>query len=471
MTQTTDQTQYVSPIATLFIVCTIQFIVPFLVSSVSVALPSIGRNFHASAFQLSLTQTAHVLAVVSLLLPAGRFADIHGRKRIFITGTIVLTLTTLFLGMARSIEVFIVLRFCQGAGSAMIFSTSVAILTAVIPSERRGRAMGIIIANVYIGMTAGPTVAGFIITQLNWRWVFFLILPFQLMALGLTLTRLKGEWTSHKGEYFDWIGMLVFMVSLLFLVSGVTQVTKLGIAKWMALGGLIGMGIFLKFEQGTRFPLLDFHLIKTNLAFTFSNIATFINYAASFSIPFFFSLYLQYVKGFTPQATGCILMAQPAVQALIAPFAGRLSDNYPPSRIATMGMGLCSAGLLAAATIDAHASMYHIVVVIMLLGMGFGLFASPNMTAIMGSVEPQDYGTASSMISTMRSFGMLSSTVIIALIFSFYLGDQSVTRENTPAFIHSMRTSLILFSGMSLLGVVFSMAKGRLATSIEAKPK
>ncbi len=453
--------QTVSPSATLFIVTIVQFLIPFTASSVLVALPVIGREFQASAVQLGLVQMAFVLAVAILLLPAGRFADIHGRKRIFIIGITLFTVATMSLALARNIQFFIAFRFLQGMGGAMIFSTSVAILSAVFPAEHRGRAMGVIVAGIYIGMAAGPSVAGFIIAEFGWRGVFYFIIPLQFAVLGLTLFKLRGEWTSDQGKHFDWIGALIFSVALFLIIVGATQFTKIAAAKWIGLLGLLCMGLFVRIEVRTSNPLLDIHLLRTNLPFTFSNIATLINYAAAFGLIFFFSLYLQYVKGFSPRYAGLLLAIQPAIQALLAPISGRLADRYPPERIATIGMGLCAAGLFVAATINSVSSLFLIISVMILLGMGFGIFSTPNMTAIMGSVEPRHYGTASSLAGTMRTMGMLVSMTIITAILTVYLGDEAVTLKNNGLFVTSMRISMVVFCVLSLVGILFSLGRGR----------
>jgi len=455
--------------ATLFVVATVQFLVPFLMSSVGVALPVIGRELEASVVQLSLAQTFQVLALVVLLLPMGRFADIHGRKRIYTIGIVVVCLSTLALALARSIEFFLVQRFIQGLGAAMIFSTSMAILTAVFPPARRGRAMGITVSSVYVGLALGPSLSGIVVNHLGWRWVFVIIFAIGLIALIITLTRLEGEWATAKGEPFDWVGAFVFMVSVLLLVYGSIQLTKVDLAKWVALIGLAGLAGFATLEWRSAYPLLDLRMLRENLPFTFSNLATFINYASTASFMFFFSLYLQYVKGFSPQSAGLLLVVQPAVQALLAPLAGRLADSYPPARIATLGMAFCTVGLFFAATIGADTSFTLIVAVMVMLGMSLGLFSTPNMSAIMGSVGPQHLGTAASMVSTMRTTGMLFSATAIAVVLSVYLGDQAVDHGNVPLFVKSMQTSLYLFAAMSLVGTFFSMVKGRLAESITAR--
>lgn len=462
----TDSPQAASPTITLLVVATIHFVISFTVSSINVALPAIGRDLKASAVQLGLTITIFMLANASFLLPMGRFADIFGRKKIFIIGAVTMALSTLALGLIHSIDVFLLLRFLQGVGMAMTITTSLAIFTAVYPPQHRGRAMGIIISMVYFGMSLGPSLSGFIVNHLGWRWVFFLVVGLITGALLLTLMRLKGELASAAGEPFDWAGTAVYMVSLGLFVFGASRLTTMPAARYLLISGIFGLTIFAIIEWKASYPLLDLRLLLNNLGFTFSNLATFLNYAAATSFIFFFSLYLQYVKGFSPQDAGMFLIVQPVVQALIAPLAGRFADVYPPSIIATLGMGFCTIGLMASALINADTSFAYIVVVMILLGMSLGLFSSPNMTAIMNSVGPKHHGTAASMVSTMRTTGMLFSATAIAFILSIYLGDAAVNHGNIPQFIDSMQTSLYLFSFLSLLGVIFSMVKGRLATSM-----
>ena len=451
--------QDVSPAATLFVVSAVQFLTPFMFSAVGVALPTIGRVFDASAVQLSLVEAVYIFAVALLLLPSGRFADIHGRKRIFITGTVLITVTTLILGLSQSIGFFIAFRFLQGAGAAMITSTSIAILSSVFPPRRRGRAMGIIVACVYMGLSAGPTLAGVMITHLGWRWVFLAAVPLELFALILTLTRLKGEWAEAHGERFDWMGSAIYMAALFGLMFGAAHLKEMEAARWIMGGGLLGMAVFLVVEANTSSPVLDVRLLITNRPFTFSNIATWINYAASFGVTFFFSIYLQTVRGFSPQTTGMILIVQPVIMAAFAPIAGRLSDAYPPGRIATIGMGLCAVGLAVASSLDAEATLPMIFTVLGFLGLGFGFFSSPNTTAIMSSVTARHYGVASSLVATMRSVGMLTSMTVITVILTIYMGENAISPETRMDFVASMQTTLMIFSGLSVIGILFSMGR------------
>ncbi len=449
----------VSPKVTLFIVSAVQFLTPFLASAVSVALPVIGREFHAGAVQLSLVQLIYILAVSALLLPMGRFADIHGRKKIFTLGIFLLTLATVLITFAHSIQIFILFRFIQGIGAAMITSTSVAILSSVYPREERGKAMGIIIAFVYVGLAAGPTMAGFLITQLGWRWVFWAIVPIELAALLLTVLRLNGEWYGARGEAFDWRGTFIYMASLIAMMIGGSLIGKMDHGIYLAIAGTIGLCGFLYMESKTTFPLLNTHLLRTNLPFTFNNLATLINYAASFGLIFLFSLHLQEVRGFSAQHAGFILIIQPVIQACIAPFAGKLADKHPPAFIATAGMFLCTLGLAAAATVGTDTSTTVIAVIFGVMGMGFGLFSSPNMVTIMGSVEPNFYGVAASVVATMRSLGMLVSMALITVIIGNIFGDKAISMENRDVFVLAMRMSFIVFTCMGVVGILFSLGK------------
>lgn len=456
----------VSAKVTLIVVSLVQFTVPFLMSAVGIALPAIGRDLDASAVQLSLVQTAQILGVGLFLLPMGRYADIHGRKKVFVSGTVLLCISTMIIGMIRNIEFFILMRFVQGIGAAMIFSTSLAILMSVYPERRRGRAIGIVAGMVYLGMAAGPGLSGIIVNHLGWRWIFVLLSIAMLATLILSVLRLTDEWTSAEGEPFDWFGALIYMVALFLIIYGAVGINRNVAMKLTAVAGLVGMVLFFLHQRRSAYPILDTKLLTSNLAFTLANLSTFINYAAMFSFMFLFSLYLQYVKGFSPQQAGMLLIIQPLIQAVLAPVIGRLADSYSPSRIATVGMVFCTVGLFMAARIDGNSSLILIITVTVLFGISVGVFATPNMTAIMSLVEPRHVGTASSMVATMRTTGILASTAIIAVTFSSYLGDQPVTEANVDQFLKSQQTSFYIFTVMSLVGTVFSSVKGRFATSI-----
>jgi EmrB/QacA subfamily drug resistance transporter len=455
---TPSQSQ-VSGLATLIVVSAVQFLAPFMMSSVGIALPAIGRELSANAVELGLVETVYILAVALFLLPAGRLGDILGRKKIFIRGTILFIIATLVIPFSSSIEIFILVRFFQGAGAAMIAGTSLAILYSAMAQKQRGKAMGIVVGFIYGGLSAGPVLGGFLVTHLGWQWIFYTALPLEITALILTLWKLEGEWAESEGEPFDFMGTLIYMVALSLLIMGTINRTKGDLYTVMALAGVLGLGGFFWFEYSRPFPILNVRLLFSNRVFAFSNLATLINYAASFGLTFFLSLYLQAVKGLSPQAAGGVLIAQPLVQALLSPLSGRLSETVQPARLSTLGMIICALGLAAASTLGRDTPLWMVMAMLSFMGLGFALFSTPNMLTVMGSVEAKHYGTASSLVGTMRSFGMLVSMTAVTAIVSFYMGAQAVAPETLDLFLKSLHVAFMGFSLLCLVGVFFSMAR------------
>ena len=445
--------------AVLFAVCMAHFLMPFMMSAVGVALPAIGREFSASAMQLGLVETTYALSASIFLLAMGRFGDIHGRRKVFQLGLLVFAFSGGLISQAWSIATVIGLRFLQGIGGAMVMATTMAIVVSVFPPKERGKALGIAIASVYAGISCGPFVGGFLVETLGWRSLFSLTLPLGLITFLITRMKMTEEWAAAKKEPFDWKGAALYALSILLLVCGVSNLSR----GWWAWGLLIlaniGLFLFLMLEARTTFPLLNIKLLRENRIFALSNLAALFNYAATFGVTFFLSLYLQYVKGMGPQQAGTILITQPVVQTFLSPFCGKLSDRIPASLIATSGMGFCALGLAVALCLSAESSLLVILLLLVFLGLGFALFSSPNVSIIMGSVESRYLGVASGLNASMRTLGMLSSMMIITLVFSYLMQGQPVTLETQPAFLSSMRMALMIFCGLCILGIGCSLGR------------
>ncbi len=451
----------VSRSATLFVVCVAHFLMPFMMSAVGIALPSIGREFAASAMQLGLIETTYVLSASIFLLAMGRLGDIHGRKRIFQYGIVVFTIAGGLLSQAWSVEVMIALRFLQGMGGAMVMATTMAIVVSVFPPQERGKALGIAVASVYAGISCGPFFGGALVTGLGWRWLFYLCVPLGIATFLVSLAKLRGEWAESKGEPFDLRGSLVYAAAILLLISGASNLDHGSWAWALALAGVCGLGFFLWLEARTAYPVLNIALLRHNRVFAFSSLAALLNYAATFGVTFFMSLYLQYVKGMNAHQAGTILIIQPIMQTLFSPFCGKLADRYPAGRVATVGMGLCALGLGVAATLNAATSLAAVIAMLVFLGLGFALFSSPNTSVIMGSVEPRYLGVASGLNSTMRTLGMMTSMTIITVIFSMVMAGQAVTAATQPDFLRSMHTALLIFCVLCVFGIFCSLARLR----------
>jgi MFS family permease len=321
------------------------FITPFMASGVSVALPAIGAEYDMPAGHLNWVMTSFILAAAVFMVPFGRLADIHGRKRVFAAGMALFGITAGALTFAPSAGVFLALRALQGVAGAMIFGTSMAIVTSVFPASERGKALGINVAAVYLGLAAGPVVGGLLTEHFGWRSIFWLTAPLLLMGAAFTVLRLKGEWAEARGQKFDFAGSAVYAVALVSLMLGFTMLPgRPGLA--LCAAGALAFIALLVIETRIHAPVLDIRLFRGNPVFAMSNVAALINYAATFGITFLVSLYLQYCRGLTPEQAGLLMMAEPVPMALFSPLAGRLSDRMEPRVVASAGMALCVAGLL-----------------------------------------------------------------------------------------------------------------------------
>ena len=436
------------------------FLFPFMGSAVNIALPSIGRELSLDAITLGWIATAYLLTSATLLVPFGRIADIYGRKKIFTCGIVILTLSSLLLGMANSATMLISCRVFQGIGGAMLAGTAVALLTTVFPANERGKVLGINVAATYIGLSVGPVLGGVLTQHLGWRSIFFLSALLGLAVIGVVLWKLKGEWTGAKGERFDFAGSVIYILGLVALVYGFTLLpAMLGVG--LIVGGAIGLSAFTRWEMRTKSPVLDISLFKNSKAFTFSNLAALINYSATFAVAFLISLYLQYVKGFNPESAGLILVAMPAMQAIFSPLAGRLSDRIEPRLIASAGMALITVGLTIFVFLSEQTSLKLVIGNLVLMGLGFALFSSPNTNAVMSSAPKTAYGVASATLATMRQVGMVLSMGVAMLMFTLYMGRVQITPEYYPLFQQSMKAAFIIFAVLCFGGIFASLARGK----------
>ena len=444
----------------LFVATFAAFLTPFLGSAVNLALPSIGRDLNANAISLGWVISSFILASAVFLLPFGRLADIIGRKKVFSTGIFLFTISTFLIVFSQSITYLITLRIVQGMSSAMIFGTSLAIITSVFQPGERGKAMGINITAVYLGLSLGPVIGGILTQYFGWRSIFAFLIPFGILSLILIKTKIKTEWADSAGERFDWPGSLVYGAALSSFMYGFSKLPST--AGWIFLGsGIVMAVVFLIVEEKTSTPVFDVRLILHNRVFAFSGMAALINYSATSATGFFISLYLQYLKGFDARTAGLIMISQPIAMMLLSPVAGKLSDRKNPGIIASFGMGIIAAGLVLLCFITNTTPNYLIVMLLILMGIGFGLFSSPNSNAIMSSVEKRHLGVASGVVGTMRMVGQMMSMGIAMMLISLFLGDKSITPETYPGLVSAMHTGFLIFSGLSILGVFASLARNK----------
>ena len=453
----------------LFVASLASFLSSVMGSAVNVAIPTIGNEFSVDAVTLSWIPTAFLLGVATFLVPAGRLADIHGRKRVFLIGVCGWTVVSLLCALAPSPILLIAFRGLQGIAGALFFGNSTAIVTSVYPPTERGRALGISVAAVYAGLTVGPSVGGVMTQQLGWRSMFFLNAALGLVIIALILGKMQAEWAEARGEKLDLVGSMLFGMALVAIIYGFSALPAMTGA-WLILAGVVALAAFVGWEIRVPNPVLDINLFRRNTVFAFSNLAALINYSATFAITFLLSLYLQYVRGLDPQTAGLVLLAQPATMFLFSPLAGRLSDHVEPRLVASAGMAITTVGLVLLALLNDSSALEYVVLSLVVAGFGFALFSSPNTNAVMSSVERRSLGVASATLSSMRSVGQALSMGMATLIIAVWVGNVQITPRHHAAFSTAFSLAFTIFAALCLVGVFSSLARGRLRERATTMP-
>lgn len=435
------------------------FLTPFMMSALNIALPSIQKEFSANAVLLSWIATSYLLATAIFLVPIGKIADIYGRTRTYKYGMIVFTVVSFASGLAPTIKLLILMRVLQGIGGAMIMTTGVALLTSVFPPQERGKALGFNVSAVYIGLSLGPFIGGILTAGLGWRSIFLITAPLGLVVIYLIHKYLHLEWAEAKEEKLDLPGSLLYALTLVALVYGSSLLPSTsGIL--LMLCGVPGFILFIRRQLAIPNPIFNVNLFKNSRTFAFSNVAALINYSATSALTFLLSLYLQYIKAMTPQEAGTVLIIQPIFMAVLSPYAGRLSDKKEPSLISSLGMACTALGLFMLTFLKEDTHLSLVICALIVLGLGFALFSSPNTNAIMSTVEKRYYGIASASVSTMRLLGQMLSMTIATLLISLLVGQNQITPEYFPMFLQSIHISFIIFTVLCTVGIFFSYSRG-----------
>ncbi|MDR0843481.1 MAG: MFS transporter [Acidobacteriota bacterium] len=452
--------------ATLLVSIVTNFVNPFAGTALTVAVPIIGSEFHSSATTLSWIVSAYMFCTVSLSVPFGRIADIRGRRRVLVTGILLFAVMTYLATLAQSMAVFIAFRVLMGIGSAMIFATNIPILIDVYPARMRGKVLGISVAAVYIGLACGPVIGGIVTHAFGWRTVLVLISVIALCAFLVAFVwlpkeagRATGAATSSSGarKKMGPASIALYIASMLLFMYGFTTFAQNVISYFILTAGIAVFFFYLRHESSADTPIVEVRVFRNNLNFLLSNLAALFNYAATFAVGYLLSLYLQLVKGWSPDQTGFILICQPLVQTIVSPFAGRLSDRKSPYMLASFGMGCCAVALLSFILVGSDTPLWHIVVGLAVVGFGFGVFSSPNVNAIMSSVEPRDFGVASSIQSTARSLEQVIGMALITISTNFIIGDMPIDETPKELIVRTMHVSFIVFALLCVVGIFISL--------------
>ncbi|MFD2230225.1 MFS transporter [Alkalimarinus sediminis] len=445
-----------SKIASLvYVIALTQFAMPFMFSGVGITLPLMGVELHASAVALGLVETGYLGAAAAFLLPVGRLADATDKKMLFKVGLLGYGLLTLSIGFASSPAIIIALRVTQGIFGAMVMATGMALITEVVAKEQLGKAMGLSIGAIYAGLAAGPFIGGVITSSFGWRWVYFLTALVLLLSFLLTHLLMKSQWKRPQIK-FDWLGSLVVVGIILCLIAGSSILDESHWGGILLVIGLINIPLFFWIEKRVEQPLLRFDRLRANKVLSHALLTQLMMYSGSFGMTFLYSLYLQEVKALSAQQAGQLLVIGPILMAISAPLFGRLADRITPTKITLAGISSTTISLIMATQVDANTSLIYICVTIILQGLGFAMFSSPNMTLIMSSVTAEHYSMASALASKTRYLGMVISMIIITLLMSTLIGEGTI-RGSLEGYLAVMQFSFITFSALLLVGVILML--------------
>lgn len=449
----------------LFVTTLSSFLTPFMGSALNVALPSMGTDLSMNTISLGWIVTTYLLAAAIFLLPFGKLADQNGRKKFFLAGIYLTVVSSLICGLSINSWMLIVSRFINGMGGALIYATAIAILTSSYDKSIRGKVLGINVASVYLGLSLGPTIGGFCTALWGWRSIFFLTAFLAAIIIPIATKRLPADKVTNNENAFDKSGSVIYGLSLAVIIYGFPQMPSLqGIILFVL--GIFGMVLFGYIEGKSSAPLLDIKSFRHNQVFIFSNIAAFINYSATYALMFLLSLYLQHVKHLSPSDTGLILMAQPIMMTIISPIAGKLSDKIEPFIVSSLGMAVATVGIASLIFISSDTSILFLVLMLMLLGLGFALFSSPNTNAVMSSVSNTEYGMASATLGTMRLVGQTMSMGITLMIFAILMVKEAHGSANIEGLMSSIHFAFFIFAVLCFIGIFFSLKRGKQSKAI-----
>ena len=427
----------------ILIICTIlSFFTVFAVNAVTIVIPSIAAEYGMSNIIQNWVTIIFLLVVAVLSVPAGQISGKYGLKKITVLSIILFIIISIVNVLVTSQEQFLVCRFVLGISLAFINVTSMAMIVSVFPPEERGKALGINITGVYVGLSLSPVLGGILDYNLGWRSVVLFGVPFLFAILALLLTKIDEEWSSFENIPLDIKGSLTYAIGMVLFMYGFTILnTAMGIALTV-LGIIILIG-FALIELREKNPVFDIKFFK-NHKFLSANFASLCAYLATYAVTTILNYHLQYIKGFDSQTAGMILLAAPLCQVVLAPIAGRLSDKFVPQILAAIGMALGTISLFLFSSLSSTTSMEFLFVAMIIYGIGFGLFSPPNTNVIMGSVPPKDTSVASAAVATMRTVGQAMSMGILTLVFAFVMGNVPMIEQYYPLLITSCQITCLI---------------------------
>ena len=439
----------------ILIICTVlNFIAVFASNAVNIIIPTVAAEFHMSNIVQNWITIIFFLVMAMLSIPAGQISGKYGLKKITILSSALFVIISIVNVFVTTSEQFLFCRLVLGLVLAFINVTSMAMVVSAFDPQERGKALGLNITGVYVGLSLSPFLGGVLNYQLGWRSVILFSVPFLIVIIALLL-KIDDEWITFEGIPIDMKGSITYAIGIALFIYGFTILNEsMGIV--LTILGIIILAAFALIELRQEHPVFDIKFLK-NREFLSANLASLCAYLATFAVTTILNYHLQYIKGFDSQTAGIILLVAPVCQVILAPIAGRLADKYVPQILAAIGMALGTISLVLFSTLGFETSLSFVVVSMVIYGVGFGLFSPPNTSVIMGSVPPKDTSIASASVSTVRTVGQAMSMGILTLIFAFVMGNVAIVPDVYPLLISSCQITCIICVGLCLASVFASL--------------
>jgi EmrB/QacA subfamily drug resistance transporter len=449
-------------------------------SIVNISLPAIATAFHHGLGGLvEWVVIAYLIVIAAVLITIGRLADIVGHKPIWVTGLIVFTAGSAICGASPTLEFLVAARALQGLGGAMLMAISPAMLTGAFPASERGRALGLNAVTVALGVSVGPTLGGFITQNFTWRWIFYVNVPVGIVGIVTALMVLRWQRGARRGR-FDPLGAVLLALGLLALTLALSFGQEWGWTSTREIALLVGAAaafvVFAWIEMRVPDPVVDLTLFR-NRVFTSAGLSSLLSFMALFAVGFLMPFYLEELRGFSTEEAGLLLTPLPAALALVAPVSGLLADRFGTRWLAASGLALGCAGLALLAQLGTQSSPLDIAWRLGVIGVGQGLFQSPNNSALMGAAPRNRQGVASGFLATLRVMGQTLSVALAGAVFASgggtAAGQLLVSHEHgvtvsasqvaalQAVFLAALHRAFIVCAIIAAAGIFASLVRGK----------
>ncbi len=436
-------------------------------SIVNVALPQMARALDVDTAQIQLVVTSYLIVIVGIILIFGKLGDMLGKTRIFTFGIAMFTLGSLLCGIGSSFPVLIGARIIQAVGAAATMANNQGIITQVFPATERGKALGLTGTSVALGSLVGPGLGGIIVGAASWEYIFLINVPVGVVVLFFAIKLLPRS-NKKATDRLDILGAALFMFSIVPLFVALGQVPSLGFTNPLILSAFVVSVLsfiaFIVVEQKRENPLISLSIFKNKL-FSLSIFCAFITFVGLFCNSIIQPFYLQDVMNYAPEQAGLIMMIFPLVLSVLAPVSGHVSDKIGSELLTFIGLLLISLGLFLMSTLTEQSSLMTMVIFIVILSAGMGLFQSPNNSLIMSTVGRHQLGIAGSINALVRNMGMVCG---IALATTLLYGSMSeelgyrvtdyVAGQN-GAFINGMRNVYLTAAVICFVGAILTLLR------------